>query len=92
MSGFTWDNEKRLANLRKHGIDFVDASTIFSGDTITVEDDRYDYGERRFITLGLMKGHLIAVVHSERGHTTRIISARKATTYEQIVYFQHFND
>lgn len=42
---FEWDEAKRLANLRKHGIDFLDVSIVFEGDTLTVEDNRYDYGE-----------------------------------------------
>lgn len=79
---FEWDENKRLVNVRKHGIDFIDVKAVFDGDTMTVEDDRFDYGEQRFITLGLLKGRVVAVVHSERGERTRIISARKATNYE----------
>lgn len=88
MQEFDWDEDKRLANIRNHAIDFEDATTIFDADFITVEDDRFDYGEQRFITLGLLKGRVIAVVHTERGTITRIISARKATKYEQITYFE----
>ncbi|WP_353852176.1 MULTISPECIES: BrnT family toxin, partial [unclassified Microcystis] len=47
-----------------------------------VEDDRYGYGEQRFVTFGLLQGRVIAVVHTEREDCTRIISARKATKYE----------
>jgi uncharacterized protein len=42
---FEWDEDKRLTNLRKHGVDFVDVPSIFDGDTIMVEDSRHDYGE-----------------------------------------------
>ena len=52
---FTWDEAKRRANLRKHGIDFVDAGRIFRGFTLTAEDTREAYGERRFLTLGLLE-------------------------------------
>src|SRR5438132_14159358 len=52
----TWDEAKRRTNLRKHGLDFVDAPTVFIGPTFTFEDDRFAYGEQRFITLGLLRG------------------------------------
>lgn len=92
MQDFFWDEEKRLVNAQKHAIDFEDAVTIFDGDTVTVEDDRFLYNEPRFITLGLLNGRVVAVVHTERGEVTRIISARKATKYEQITYFQQVVD
>lgn len=50
---FIWHEKKRRTNLTKHGIDFTDAETIFSGHTLTAEDDRHGYGEPRFLTLGL---------------------------------------
>lgn len=85
---FEWDEAKRIANLRKHGIDFLDVDIVFDGDTLTVEDDRCDYGEQRFVTLGLLKGLVIAVVHTDRQNSIRIISVRRATKYEQKVYFE----
>lgn len=51
-----WDEAKRLSNLRKHGIDFNDVPFVFSGDTVTVEDNRYGYGEQRFVMFGLLQG------------------------------------
>ncbi len=89
---FEWDEAKRLANIRKHGIDFINVSEVFDGDTVTVEDDRYDYGEQRFVTFGLLRGILVAVVHTERSDSTRIISARKATKYEQRTYKQQLSN
>ena len=89
---YEWDEQKRLSNIRKHGIDFQDAIAIFAGDTVLMEDDRFDYGERRFVSLGLLQGRVIVVVHSEPGQITRIISARKATKYEQSIYFQRIAD
>ena len=56
MQEFDWDDNKRLANVQNHMIDFADAVVVFDGDTVTVEDDRFDYGEQRFITLGLLSG------------------------------------
>lgn len=89
---FEWDEAKRLANIRKHGIDFIDALSVFNGDTVTVEDDRYDYGEQWFVTFGLLQGRVIAVVYTERSNRTRIISARKATNYEQRTYFEQISN
>jgi uncharacterized protein len=85
---FEWDENKRLANLSEHGFDFVDVSSVFDSDTITVEDDRYNYGEQRFITFGLFQGRVIAVVHTENDDLIRIISVRKASRYEQQIYFE----
>jgi len=85
---FEWDEAKCLDNFRKHGIDFIDISVVFEGDTLTVEDNRYDYGEQRFVTFGLLQGLVVAVVHSDRQDSIRIISARKATKYEQKIYFE----
>ena len=89
---FEWDEAKRLSNLRKHGIDFVDIPVVFTGDTLTVEDNRFSYGEQRFITFGLLQGRAIAVIHTECEDCTRVISARKATKYEQQIYFKQFRD
>jgi uncharacterized DUF497 family protein/predicted DNA binding CopG/RHH family protein len=80
---FEWDESKRAANLRKHGIDFLDVSSVFNGSIVTVEDERFDYGEDRFVTFGLLQGQVIVVVHTESEDSIRIISARKATKYEQ---------
>jgi uncharacterized protein len=85
---FEWDESKRTSNLRKHSIDFSDVPTVFGGSIVTVEDDRFDYGEERFVTFGLLQGQVVAVVHTESEDYIRIISARKATKYEQENYFQ----
>ncbi|MBE9103071.1 BrnT family toxin [Vacuolonema iberomarrocanum] len=89
---FEWDEAKRLANLRKHGIDFVDLPALFAGEILTIEDTRYSYSEQRFITFGLLQGRVTAVVHTEREDRIRIISARKATKYEQRVFFEQFSN
>ena len=88
--GFEWDEAKRLVNLDKHGIDFIDVPEVFEGDIVTLEDDRYSYGEQRFVTFGLLQGRV--VVHTDRGESIRIISARKATKNEQRSYFQELAD
>jgi uncharacterized DUF497 family protein len=84
---FTWDEKKRIANIRNHGFDFVDAKEVFEGITFTLEDDRFDYGEERFITLGLLEGTIVVIAHTEKGNEIRIISMRKATKHEQKIYF-----
>jgi uncharacterized DUF497 family protein len=85
---FDWDETKRQANIRKHGIDFADTVTVFDGDIVTIEDTRFDYGESRFITLGLVKSHVVVVAHTEEEDVIRIISVRKATKNEEFAYFQ----
>ena len=92
MMEFEWDEAKRLANLDRHGVDFIDVPAVFDGDIVTVEDDRYSYGELRFVTFGLLQGRVVAVVHTDRGESIRIISARKATKNEQRLYFQQISD
>ena len=89
---FEWDNTKRKTNIEKHGIDFIDAPIIFSGYTITIEDDRYDYGEERFVTFGILDGRVVAVVHTETENLIRIISIRKATKNEEKEYFSQIPD
>ncbi len=84
---FTWDEAKQLANLKKHGIDFADSEKIFRGLTFTAEDDREAYGERRFLTLGLLEDQVVSVTHADRGGEIRIISIRKATKHEARFYF-----
>ena len=90
--GFEWDEAKRLVNFDNHGIDFIDVPEVFDGDIVTVEDDRYSYGERRFVTFGLLQGRVVAVVHTDRDDSVRVISARKATKNEQRTYFKEISD
>ena len=92
MPKFEWDDTKRKFNIKKHGIDFIDAPIIFSGYTLTIEDDRYDYGEERFVTFGILDGRVVAVAHTETEELIRIISIRKATRYEEKVYFSQISD
>lgn len=89
---FTWDEKKRKSNLRKHGVDFADAEIIFAGATFTFEDDRFDYGELRFITMGLLRGMVVVIAHTEQEETIRVISMRKANKHEQEIYFQNLSN
>lgn len=89
---FEWDEKKRLVNIRKRGIDFADVPVTFELDTVTVIDDRFEYGETRHQRLGLLKGRVILVVHTESEIVIRIISARKANKYEEETYFREISD
>lgn len=85
---FEWDESKRQENLRKHGIDFIDAIRIFEGETFTFEDIREDYGEERYWTIGMLSTRTIIVIHTYRAENIiRILSARKATKHEQKRFF-----
>ena len=87
---FEWHNAKADANLRAHGVSFDLAKTVFT-DPFAIErlDDREDYGEARFVMIGLAEGNiLLFVAYSEREERNRIISARRATQDEQDDYFQ----
>ena len=84
---FTWSERKRAINLKEHGLDFVDASRVFEGLTFTYEDDRFDYGEQRLITLGLLAGVPVSLAHTETDDEIRIISFRKATDREARLFF-----
>ncbi|MEH1998759.1 MAG: BrnT family toxin [Nostoc sp.] len=89
---FTWDENKRQSNLGKHGFDFVDASQVFEGATFTFEDERYAYGEQHFITLGLLRGRVVVIAHTEIGDEIRVISMREGTKREQIIFFQNLSN
>jgi uncharacterized DUF497 family protein len=77
-----WDESKRKLNLAKHGIDFRDAQSIFEGPLVTAEDSREDYGETRYVALGLLEGIVVSIAYTERGESVRIISIRKALKHE----------
>ena len=89
---FKWDENKNNLNINKHGIDFSDLKTVFEGYTFTFEDTRFDYGEERFITFGLLNGRVVVIVHAEDEENIRIISARKATKNEQKMYIEGISD
>jgi uncharacterized protein len=89
---FTWSEAKRAANLKTHGLDFVDAARVFDGVTYTFEDDRFSYGEQRFVTLGLLAGLPVSIVHTKSEHEIRVISFRKATKREAQIYFDAIQD
>ena len=65
---------------------------MFEGLTFTIEDDRFSYGEQRFVTLGLLAGFPVSIVHTESDHEIRIISFRKATNRETSIFFSKIQD
>jgi len=87
---FEWHAAKAEASLEAHGVSFDLATTVFK-DPFAVErlDDREDYGEQRFVIIGMAEGHAVLfVAYTEREERIRIISARRATQYEQDDYFR----
>jgi uncharacterized protein len=87
---FEWHSAKAEANLCAHGVSFDLAKTVFK-DPFAIErlDDREDYGEARFVMIGMAEGNiLLFVAYTERGERIRMISARRATQDEQDDYFR----
>ena len=82
----TWDEEKRLANLAKHAVDFRDLEDLNWRRALIFEDRRRDYGETRLIAIAPLGARLHVVVYVERSGERRIISARKANSREVVFY------
>ena len=90
---FEWDEAKRIANLAKHGIDFVDAPEMFQGPMLVRSDERKNYGEPRWQGLGLVQARLMVVAYTKRdSNTIRIISLRKANSREKILFQETLKD
>ena len=87
---YTYDPQKKAVNLKKHGLDFDNARGVIENTQIvTFEDRRLDYGEARFITLGLLHGEVVTIATAETDKTIRIISMRKADKNEQKIYYEN---
>ncbi len=82
--------------MKRHGIDFADLGDVFENETATKIDDRFDYGEDRLLTFGLLLGEVISIAHTEtivgNDILIRLISARKAEKNEQEYYFKKIRD
>lgn len=91
MIKFEWDKTKNILNIKKHGIDFNEAATVFLDDeALLIEDEKHSGEEDRFLLLGFsQKANLLIVCHCYRANdeVIRIISARKATKNETKQYF-----
>jgi uncharacterized DUF497 family protein len=78
----TGNESKRQRNIKLHGMDFVGADAIWDCFTVTREDIREDYGEKRMVTFGILNGTVVVLVHTERKNDMHVISLRKAEKYE----------
>jgi hypothetical protein len=85
-----FDQAKRTRTLEARGLDMARAVEVLIGPTLTVEDNRQDYGEVRFITIGFLDGTMVVLVWTSRGGARRIISMRKANERERRVYGWRF--
>jgi uncharacterized protein len=90
---FEWDEEKNQINIHKHGFDFTDAWEIFTMPVLIAVDEREDYGEDRWIGIGLLRTTTVVVVYVERFQDViRIISLRKALAHERNEYEKFLQD
>ena len=83
-----WDAKKASSNVRKHGVSFPEAGTVF-GDpmALTFDDPDHSIGERRFLTFGVTRTNKFLIVcHTEEAGVTRIISAREMNKQERKIY------
>lgn len=84
----TFHQAKRDATLEARGLDFADAASVFAGPTLTLSDDRFDYGEERFQTYGLLNQRLVIVVWTARGEARHVISMRYCNDRERAFFQQ----
>jgi len=81
---FEWDEAKDRTNIRKHGFDFADVPEVFRGPLLARPDTREDYGEERWIAMGLLKHRVVVLSFTQRAEDViRIISLRKADRNER---------
>lgn len=85
---FEWDSNKANTNLKKHGVSFQEAATVFGDDlSLTFPDPDHSIGESRYVTIGLSRyDHVLLISHTDRDGRTRIVSAREATRRERRFY------
>jgi uncharacterized protein len=83
---FEWDEKKRQSNLEKHGVDFTSMRACDWSSALLIEDERKNYGERRFVVYTPLHDRLHVVVYADRGSVRRLISARKANSREVRFY------
>ncbi len=93
MNFFEWDERKNKVNIDKHGFDFADAYRIFDLPMAVELDERGDYSEDRWIGTGMLDGRVVVVVYTEPdAETIRILSLRKALSYERKYYEQYLKN
>jgi hypothetical protein len=81
-----FDPAKQSKTLSERGLDFADAAQVFEGNHITIADDRRDYGEERFITVGTLSSRMVVLVWTPRDGARRIVSMRKANDREKVLF------
>lgn len=79
----SFDSLKRALTLGERGLDFAAARSVFDGPAFEFEDDRFGYAERRYSTIGLLDGQMVAVIWVGVDGGRRVISMRKANDREQ---------
>ena len=79
----TFDPAKRNLAFDERGLAFEDAAIVFEGQTLDMVDDRFDYPEKRIITVGHLAGRMVIVVWTQRGEARHVISMRKANEREK---------
>jgi uncharacterized DUF497 family protein len=84
----TFDPVKRDLTWKHRGLDFRRADEVFSEVTATITDDRFDYGEARFISAGHLDGRVVVVVWTQRGEVRHIISMRHCHANEEEVWLR----
>lgn len=89
---FEWDKNKERSNLLKHGLDFDPVNMLFSSNMHVYEDTRKDYGEKRYIGLGLYLTRCLCIIYTKRGDAFRIISLRKASERETKEYYKKLRE
>jgi len=85
-----FDGTKRAETIKTRGLDMARAEEVFAGATLTVEDDRQDYGEVRCITIGFLDEAMVVLVWTRRDDAHRIISMRRANERERRLYGPRF--
>ena len=79
----SFDPGKRARTLAERGLDFADAGLVFGSDAVTIPDERFDYGEERFLTFGYLAGRCVVLAWTPRAGSRRIISMRHAHAIEE---------
>jgi len=90
---FTWNERKHQTNIRKHGLSFSIANELFDAPMITDLDDRFDYGEDRWVGIGRLYSRILVIVFATPDdETIRVISLRKALSHERKRYAEFFGN
>lgn len=87
----TWDERKRISNIKNHGLDFVGAEAVFDGPVVSWDDDRLYYGEQRINLIGWLNGSIVHLTYTERDDGPRFISLRKAEKHEIRYFFEEIS-